>query len=251
MVRPVHQRGRRGARAARDVRGAGRGFPRCAGQRRARAAPTAASWRSGSAATRRCSTNTRRRSTRWATRRAYIGPIGAGTIAKLVHNCAGAAINTVLAEVFTMGVKAGVEPLALWEAIRQGAGGRQRGFRPDAAAVPAPAATIRPTSRCGCCTRTCRWRCQLAREVSVPMRLTNLARAGTDRGDEPRLGSSATAASVHAAAAGARGHRAAGGAGGADPGSDRSRQGLATARPRRWQRSRLPRGDPLSRPSSC
>src|SRR3984957_15679671 len=59
---------------------------------------------------------------------AYIGPIGAGTIAKLTHNCAGAAINTVLAEVFTMGVKAGVEPLALWEAIRQGATGRQRTF---------------------------------------------------------------------------------------------------------------------------
>jgi 3-hydroxyisobutyrate dehydrogenase-like beta-hydroxyacid dehydrogenase len=44
----------------------------------------------------------------------YIGPIGAGTVAKLVHNAAGAAVSTVLAEVFTMGVKAGVEPLPLW-----------------------------------------------------------------------------------------------------------------------------------------
>ena len=58
----------------------------------------------------------------------YIGPIGAGSIAKLVHNAAGAAVSTVLAEVFTMGVKAGVEPLPLWEAIRQGAGGRARLF---------------------------------------------------------------------------------------------------------------------------
>ena len=63
--------------------------------------------------------------------------IGAGTIAKLTHNCAGAAINTVLAEVFTMGVKAGVEPLALWEAIRQGATGRQRSFDRSGRAVPA------------------------------------------------------------------------------------------------------------------
>jgi 3-hydroxyisobutyrate dehydrogenase len=47
----------------------------------------------------------------------YIGPIGAGSVAKLVHNCAGYAIQTCLAEVFTMGVKAGVEPLALWEAV--------------------------------------------------------------------------------------------------------------------------------------
>ena len=58
----------------------------------------------------------------------YVGPVGAGTIAKLVHNCAGYAILATLAEVMTMGVKAGVEPLALWAAIRQGAFGRKRSF---------------------------------------------------------------------------------------------------------------------------
>ncbi len=58
----------------------------------------------------------------------YIGPIGAGAVAKLVHNAAGYAIQTALAEVFSVGVKAGVEPLALWEAVRQGARGRQRTF---------------------------------------------------------------------------------------------------------------------------
>ena len=59
---------------------------------------------------------------------AYIGPIGAGSVAKLVHNCAGYTIQTAIGEVFTMGVKAGVEPLALWDAIRQGALGRRRTF---------------------------------------------------------------------------------------------------------------------------
>src|SRR5262249_47895535 len=58
----------------------------------------------------------------------YIGPIGAGSVAKLVHNCAGYGIQMVLAEVFSMGIKAGVEPLALWEAVRTGASGRQRTF---------------------------------------------------------------------------------------------------------------------------
>lgn len=58
----------------------------------------------------------------------YVGPVGAGTVAKLVHNCAGYAILAALAEVMTMGVKAGVEPLALWAAIRQGAFGRRRSF---------------------------------------------------------------------------------------------------------------------------
>src|SRR5277367_4117897 len=57
----------------------------------------------------------------------YVGPIGAGSVAKLVHNCAGYIVQTGLAEVFTMGVKGGVEPLALWEAVRQGALGRERG----------------------------------------------------------------------------------------------------------------------------
>ncbi|PYN07690.1 MAG: 3-hydroxyisobutyrate dehydrogenase [Candidatus Rokuibacteriota bacterium] len=56
----------------------------------------------------------------------YIGAIGAGSIAKLVHNCAGYAVQTALAEVFTMGVKAGLEPAALWKAVRKGANGRQR-----------------------------------------------------------------------------------------------------------------------------
>jgi 3-hydroxyisobutyrate dehydrogenase len=59
---------------------------------------------------------------------AYVGPIGAGTIAKLVHNCTSAVMDVALAEVFTMGIKAGVEPLDLWEAVRQGATGRQRTF---------------------------------------------------------------------------------------------------------------------------
>lgn len=58
----------------------------------------------------------------------YVGPIGAGSIAKLVHNVSGYMIQCALAEAFTMGVKAGVEPLALWQAVRQGAVGRQRTF---------------------------------------------------------------------------------------------------------------------------
>ena len=58
----------------------------------------------------------------------YIGPVGAGTIAKLVHNCAGYMVLGALAEVFTMGVKAGVPPADLWAAVRQGAFGRRRSF---------------------------------------------------------------------------------------------------------------------------
>ncbi|HKV53771.1 MAG TPA: NAD(P)-dependent oxidoreductase [Candidatus Binataceae bacterium] len=58
----------------------------------------------------------------------YVGPIGSATVAKLVHNCAGYMLQRALSEVFTMGAKAGVEPLTLWEAVRNGALGRARTF---------------------------------------------------------------------------------------------------------------------------
>jgi hypothetical protein len=37
-------------------------------------------------------------------------------------------VHTTLAEVFTLGVKAGVEPIERWEAVRYGATGRPRTF---------------------------------------------------------------------------------------------------------------------------
>src|SRR5207247_9371275 len=58
----------------------------------------------------------------------YVGAIGTAIVAKVVHNCLGYMLNRALSEVFTLGVKAGVEPLTLWEAVRQGALGRTRTF---------------------------------------------------------------------------------------------------------------------------
>jgi 3-hydroxyisobutyrate dehydrogenase len=48
----------------------------------------------------------------------YMGPIGSGTIAKLVHNMISILTRSLVAEGFTLGVKAGVKPEALLEAIR-------------------------------------------------------------------------------------------------------------------------------------
>lgn len=104
----------------------------------------------------------------------YIGAIGAGTIAKLVHNATSAAVNVVMAETFTMGVKAGVEPLALFAAIRQGAAGRARLFdrlqKQFMTGVYDP-----PDFALKLLHKDVSLACQLAREVSVPMRLTTLA----------------------------------------------------------------------------
>src|ERR1700748_532171 len=104
----------------------------------------------------------------------YIGPIGAGSIAKLVHNAAGAGVSTVLAEGFTVGVKAGVEPLPLWEAIRQGAGGRARLFdrmsRGFLTGIYDP-----PDFALRLLHKDVSLACQLAREGGGPVGRTNLA----------------------------------------------------------------------------
>jgi 3-hydroxyisobutyrate dehydrogenase len=58
----------------------------------------------------------------------YVGTLGTGTAAKLAHNCSSFALRVMLAEVFSMGVKAGVEPGALWHAMRTGGQGRSRTY---------------------------------------------------------------------------------------------------------------------------
>lgn len=104
----------------------------------------------------------------------YVGPIGAGAVAKLVHNCASFTIRAVLAEVFSMGVKAGVAPELLWRAVRQGNSGRRRTF--DVLAEKFLPGEFEPPSfalRLG--HKDVSLATALGREHGVPMRLANLA----------------------------------------------------------------------------
>jgi 3-hydroxyisobutyrate dehydrogenase-like beta-hydroxyacid dehydrogenase len=104
----------------------------------------------------------------------YIGPIGAGSIAKLVHNATSAAMGVVLSEVFTMGIKAGVEPLTLFSAVRQGATGRSRTF--DRLSDHFLTGSYDPADfALRLLHKDVSLACQLGREVQVPMRLTNMA----------------------------------------------------------------------------
>ena len=105
----------------------------------------------------------------------YAGSIGAGSVAKLVHNMIGHGVRQAIAEGLTLGVKAGVEPEPLWECIRRGALGRMsilhegipRGwFQGDFDTV----SFAHELSR-----KDIRLATELGREFNVPMPVANLA----------------------------------------------------------------------------
>ena len=108
----------------------------------------------------------------------YCGAIGAGSICKLVHNTISAITSQAITELFTLGVKAGADPKALWETTRRGSFGRGAGgihrlpeswfsgdFEPDW--DKGFFATKLMRKDVGLAT-------QLAREYSVPMALASL-----------------------------------------------------------------------------
>ena len=102
----------------------------------------------------------------------YIGPIGAGSVAKLVHNLSGYIIQTALAETFTMGVKAGLEPDAIWEAVRQGALGRRRTFDTLYRNF-LPAKFDPPDFALALAKKDVALACEVGREFEVPMKLAH------------------------------------------------------------------------------
>ena len=129
-------------------------------------------------------------------------------MAKLVHNMSGYALVCALAETFTMGVKAGVEPLALWQAVRQGAAGRRFTF--DAlidqflpGTYDPPAFALKLAHKDVAVANA------LGRELGVPMRMRDLARRD-DGSARARMGQPRFARG-DAAAAGTRGCRDRGG----------------------------------------
>jgi 3-hydroxyisobutyrate dehydrogenase len=101
----------------------------------------------------------------------YCGPLGAGAICKIVNNLIGMSVAVMLSEAFTLGVKAGVGPQTLYEAVSKSSGNTERmqsfpdslfkgdfdpGFQVDLAAKDVGLAT------------------QMGREMGIPMELSNL-----------------------------------------------------------------------------
>ena len=106
----------------------------------------------------------------------YVGAIGTGSVAKLVHNCTGYILQTAIAETFSMGVKAGVEPLALWQAVRQGALGRRQTFD-GMAQNYLPGRFDPPDFALRLARKDVSLAVEVGKEFDVPMRLANLTLA--------------------------------------------------------------------------
>jgi 3-hydroxyisobutyrate dehydrogenase-like beta-hydroxyacid dehydrogenase len=106
----------------------------------------------------------------------YIGPIGMATVAKLVHNMSGYAVVCIFAETFSLGVKAGMDPLDLWQAVRQGAGGRRLTF--DGLLDQfLPGKYDPPSFALRLAHKDVALANALGRELGMPMRMCNLAYA--------------------------------------------------------------------------
>ena len=104
----------------------------------------------------------------------YIGPVGAGNTAKLVHNLVSLVTRLAIVEGLSLGVKAGIDPLDLWHALRQGAIGRQRTF--DILAGQYLQSTYDPASfALRLAYKDFTLAMDLARELGVPMKQAETA----------------------------------------------------------------------------
>ena len=104
----------------------------------------------------------------------YAGSIGAGSVAKLVHNMIGHGVRQAIAEGLTLGVKAGVEAEALWECIRRESLGRMSGLHEGIARTVFTGEFDPPSFALELSRKDIGLATDLGREFNVPMPVANL-----------------------------------------------------------------------------
>lgn len=105
----------------------------------------------------------------------YIGEIGSGSIAKLMHNCIGYGLQTIVAECLTLGVKAGVDAAPLYEAICNGSVGRGATFRNTYPSTYLAGKFDPPNFALRLAHKDVGLALELAREYGVPMSVGSIA----------------------------------------------------------------------------
>ncbi len=105
----------------------------------------------------------------------YAGGIGNGSICKLMHNCTLYTLQTVVAECLTLGVKAGVDPEALWKVLRDGSVGQGVLFQRSLPDTYLRGRFEPPSFALKLAFKDVSLATSLGREYDVPMALSNLA----------------------------------------------------------------------------
>ena len=105
----------------------------------------------------------------------YAGEVGAGSICKLVHNMIGHSVRQAIAEGLTLGVKAGVEPEAVWECMRRGSLGRMRVLHEGLVRTMFRGEFEPASFALNLAYKDISLATELAREYDVPMPMTTLA----------------------------------------------------------------------------
>ena len=105
----------------------------------------------------------------------YAGSIGAGTVAKLVHNMISHGVRQAIAEGLTLGVKAGVEPEALWQCVRRGSLGRMNYLHEGLVRTVFRDEFDPPSFALALSRKDVGLATELGKEFNVPMPVANLA----------------------------------------------------------------------------
>jgi 3-hydroxyisobutyrate dehydrogenase-like beta-hydroxyacid dehydrogenase len=104
----------------------------------------------------------------------YAGGIGNGSICKLMHNCTLYGLQAIVAECLTLGVKAGVDPRALWRVLREGAVGQAVLFQRSLPETYFKGRFEPPNFALKLAFKDVALATSLGREYDVPMALSNL-----------------------------------------------------------------------------
>ena len=105
----------------------------------------------------------------------YAGEVGAGSVAKLVHNMIGHGVRQAIAEGLTLGVKAGVDPEPLWECVRRGSLGRMNVLHEGVVRTLFRGEYEPPSFALELARKDIGLATDLGREFNVPMPVANLA----------------------------------------------------------------------------
>lgn len=126
----------------------------------------------------------------------YVGPSGAGAIAKLTHNLITITARVIVGEALTLGVKAGVDPEALLRAVRDGSFGQGNLIHRTVPEIVYRGAWERVGFALELSLKDLRLALELGEEFGVPLRLGALAEAEVAAAVEAGLGALDSSASI-------------------------------------------------------